>query len=197
MIEGHIFVDAYFTNDERTVCESLWYSAEENVYRTYVVIAEEGDVEWEKFLKHPIDETGRTVTLEDLYERTYIRLQEQRQEIKDALKSIADEDEFAEFRIALEGKISDLKEELKDTEVKFSKATESLKKETMINLLDMVFNLDKNKSTEDENKEQLFLLKLAVFEWGSLKDVDATFKKNVRKSKSAAEVLELISNYLK
>ena len=197
MIEGHIFVDAYFTNEERTICESLWYSASENVYRTHVVVAEDGDVEWEKFLKHPIDETGRTVTLEDLYERTYIRLQEQRQEIKDALKSITDEDEFAEHRIALEGKISDLKQELKDTTEELRQETIALKKETIINLLDMVFNLDKNMSSEDENKEQLFLLKLAVFEWGTLKDVDATFKKNVRKSQSAAEVLQLIGDYLK
>lgn len=168
MIEGHVFVDAYFTDADRTVCESLWYSAEEDKYRNYVVVAEEGDAEWERFLKHPIDNNGRTVTLEDLYERTYIRFQEQRQEIKEVLKTIHMDDE-----------------ELRRTP-----------QDNMVRALNDIFSLGDTVS-EEERKENLFLLKLAVFEWDGLKSVDATFKKNIRKSKSAAEVMSLISDHLK
>ena len=50
---------------------------------------------------------------------------------------------------------------------------------------------------EEENKERLFLFKLATFEWDKIKDADKTFKKNIRKAKDIHEVLSVISNHLK
>ena len=76
MIEGHIFLDAYFVNDGYDVVETLWYSKEEDTIRPYTLVAEEGDKQWEKFLKTPIDDNGRCVTIDDLMERTYIRNKE-------------------------------------------------------------------------------------------------------------------------
>ena len=49
----------------------------------------------------------------------------------------------------------------------------------------------------EENRERLFLLKLATFEWDKLKDTDKDFKKNIRKAKDVHEVLSIISNHLK
>lgn len=186
MYDNHKFVDAYFLDENRTVCESLWYSPDEKVYRTHVAIAEDGDVEWQKLLEHPIDDTGRTITLEDLYERTYVKLKEDREAFKEIIKDITDEDEFAGHRAELQKQL----EALKTTK-------EELQKETIIDLLNLIVNLDKNKGHEEDNKEQLFLFKLALFEWDRMSDLkDKDLKREIRKAKSVLEALHLATTYL-
>lgn len=175
MIEGHKFVDAYFIDEERKTLDTLYFDIQNKTYKNQVIVAEEGDSEWEKFLKTPIDETGRLITLEDLYERTYIRLKELEETHKKIIiDSVAAEDKF-----------------LEDTK-------DDLNKQSMTKLLEVIFTLDSREdSTDEENKERLFLLKLATFEWDKLKDADKTFKKNIRKAKDVHEVLSVISNHLK
>ena len=168
MIEGHVFVDADFVNNERTLVESIWWSAKEEVYRTHLVKAEEGNIQWEKFLKHPIDESGRCATIDDLMERTYIRNQEA-ENLRDQmlLRAMDVKDEF-----------------VKETQ-------DNVTKDSMESLLKAIFTLDcRPESTEDQNKERLFLFKLALFEWDKIGDIqDKELKKNIRKSKNVTEAL--------
>ena len=175
MIEGHTFVDAYFIDEDRVTLESVWFNPTTKTYTSHIIVAEEGDAEWEKFLKTPIDDTGRCATLEDLYERTYIRLKE----IEETHK-----------KIIIDGVMSDDKF--------LSEAKQDFNKQSMTKLLEVIFTLDNREdSTDEENKERLFLLKLATFEWDKLKDADKDFKKNIRKAKDVHEVLSVISNHLK
>lgn len=85
MIEGHDFVDAYFTNNERTIVESIWWSTKEEVYRTHLVKAEEGNEQWEILLQK--------INIDDLHERTYKRIAELNDTFKEAVKDIAMNDE--------------------------------------------------------------------------------------------------------
>tara|TARA_Y100001937_G_scaffold118784_1_gene173595 strand:- start:729 stop:1265 length:537 start_codon:yes stop_codon:yes gene_type:complete len=178
MIEGHTFVDAYFVNQEYNIVESLWYSIDEDVTRSYTVVAEENDNEWKRFLKTPIDEFGRCVTVDDLMERTYIRNQEL---------------ETGRNKLVLDIVRAEREQSLFIKEVE-----EDVTKDTIASLLRAVFTIDRRPdSTEEENKERLFLFKLAVFEWEELKGTDKEFKKNIRKAKNATEVLYHICNELK
>ena len=175
MIEGHIFVDAYFIDEDRVTLESIWFNPTTETYKSHVIVAEEGDSEWESFLKTPINDTGKTVTLEDLYERTYIRLGELKEQQKKIIQN---------FSIADDSFIQEAKGEVT--------------KQNLVKLLNLMFTLDNREdSTDEENKERLFLLKLATFEWDKLKDADKDFKKNIRKAKDVHEVLSVISNHLK
>ena len=175
MIEGHTFVDAYFIDEDRITLESVWFNPTTKTYTSHIIVAEEGDAEWEKFLNTPIDDTGRTVTLEDLYERTYIRLKELEEEQKQIVTN---------FSTANDSFIQEAKGEVT--------------KQNLVRLLNLMFTLDNREdSTDEENKERLFLLKLATFEWDKLKDADKDFKKNIRKAKNVHEVLSVISNHLK
>ena len=175
MIDGHQFVDAYFIDEDRVTLESIWFNPTEKTYVSHIIIAEEGDAEWKKFLNTPIDETGRTATLEDLDERTYIRLKELEIERKKLVTDFAVEDDA--FIQEAKGEVT---------------------KQNLVKLLNLMFTLDNREdSTDEENKERLFLLKLATFEWDILKDVDKDFKKNIRKAKDVHEVLSVISNHLK
>tara|TARA_B100000035_G_scaffold165379_1_gene141051 strand:- start:230 stop:760 length:531 start_codon:yes stop_codon:yes gene_type:complete len=175
MIDGNIFVDAYFIDEERKTLETVWFNPDNKEYNSQIIIAEEGDSEWEKFLKTPIDDAGRCVTLEDLYERTYIRLKEiEETHKKIIIDSVLSEDKF------------------------LSEAKQDFNKQSMTKLLEVIFTLDgREDSTEEENRERLFLLKLATFEWDKLKDTDKDFKKNIRKAKDVYEVLSIIINHLK
>jgi len=175
MIEGHTFVDAYFIDEDRVTLESVWFNPTTKTYTSHIIVAEEGDAEWEKFLNTPINDAGRTVTLEELYERTYIRLKELEEEQKEIVRN---------FSIGDDSFIQEAKSELT--------------KQNLVKLLNLMFTLDNREDcTEEENKERLFLLKLATFEWDKLKDADKTFKKNIRKAKDVHEVLSVISNHLK
>ena len=175
MIEGHTFVDAYFIDEDRVTLESVWFNPTTKTYTSHIIVAEEGDAEWEKFLNAPIDDTGRTVTLEDLYERTYIRLKELEEEQKQIVLN---------FSVADDKFIQEAKGEVT--------------KQNLVRLLNLMFTLDNREdSTDEENKERLFLLKLATFEWDKLKDADKNFKKNIRKAKDVHKVLSVISNHLK
>ncbi len=175
MIDGHQFVDAYFIDEDRVTLESIWFNPTTKNYTSHIIVAEEGDSEWEKFLKTPINDTGKTVKLEDLYERTYIRLKELEEEQKQIVLN---------FSVADDKFIQEAKGEVT--------------KQNLVRLLNLMFTLDNREdSTDEENKERLFLLKLATFEWDKLKDADKDFKKNIRKAKDVHEVLSVISNHLK
>ena len=221
MIDGHRFVDAYFTDIDRINLETLWYCEADGKLRVHNIVAEEGEREWEKFLKTPIDETGRCATLEDLYERTYIKRDEDAAAKKEIAKKVIDEEGFVQARDELVKELADLKvqhektthelweeerrvnedidartrkklEDL-DTQVRAQEQkVDTVKKQTIMKLLDLVVDMD-NAGNEEQDKEQLFLFKLALFEWERLSHIkDKEVKKSIRKAKNVLEALKIV-----
>lgn len=84
-MDNHVFVDGYFTNNERTAVETVWYSEQEDTYRVFNVVAEEGDAEWEKLLE--------MVTIDDLHERTYKKISDDNEEFRDTMIKVATNDD--------------------------------------------------------------------------------------------------------
>ena len=79
------FVDAYFTNNERTVVNVLWENDnKENIEET--VIVETNDPAWENLLNQP------EVTIDKLHERTVNRNREQRAIFEQQVVDIAKRD---------------------------------------------------------------------------------------------------------
>ena len=79
------FVDAYFTNNERTVVNVLWENDnKENIEET--VIVETNDPAWENLLNQP------EVTIDKLHERTINRNREQRRIFEEQVIAIAKRD---------------------------------------------------------------------------------------------------------
>ena len=221
MIDGHRFVDAYFTDIDRINLETLWYCEADGKLRVHNIVAEEGDREWEKFLKTPIDETGRCATLEDLYERTYIKRDEDAAAKKEIAKKVIDEEGFVQARDELAQELADLKVEHEkttqelweeerrvnedidartrkkledlDTQVRAQEQkVDTVKKQTIMKLLDLVVDMD-NAGNEEQDKEQLFLFKLALFEWERLSHIkDKEVKKSIRKAKNVLEALKIV-----
>ena len=221
MIDGHRFVDAYFTDIDRINLETLWYCEADGKLRVHNIVAEEGEREWEKFLKTPIDETGRCATLEDLYERTYIKRDEDAAAKKEIAKKVIDEEGFVQARDELVKELADLKvqhekttHELWEEERRVNEAIDSrtrkklkdldtqvraqeqkvdtVKKQTIMKLLDLVVDMD-NAGDEEQDKEQLFLFKLALFEWERLSHIkDKEVKKSIRKAKNVLEALKIV-----
>ena len=210
MIDGHRFVDAYFTDIDRINLETLWYCEADGKLRVHNIVAEEGDREWEKFLKTPIDETGRCATLEDLYERTYIKRDEDAAAKKEIAKKVIDEEGFVQARDELAKELADLKvehekttQELWEQERKVNKDIEArtrkkldeheaIQKATIMKILDLVVDMD-NAGNEEQDKEQLFLFKLALFEWERLSHIkDKEVKKSIRKAKNVLEALKIV-----
>lgn len=164
MINGHTFVDAYFTNEERTICESLWYSKDEDVYRPYVVVAEEGDAEWERFLNWPIDENGRTITLDELHEATVNRFRRDRKNFENAIYELGKQ----------EGMIYDA-------------PGDPINSDMHEYLSEIIFQPYK----EEEHKEKLFMLKLKLFENEVIKESkDRELKAKLRKAKNFIDVIK-------
>ena len=162
MIKDHDFIDAYFTNNERTVVESIWWSESEKVYRTHVCKVEDGNPTWEKLLE--------TVSIDDLHERTWQRLNEMREELANSLVEItSDGDDWIQYKEKL-GKLS----------------AEAF--------LDVLF-MDQS-DNDESNKEKLFVFKLALFDWEKIKNVnDKEFKRKLRKAGSIAETVGIIIDY--
>ena len=163
MIKDHEFVDAYFTNNEYNVVESIWYSPKEKVYRTHIVKAENDNPQWQELLE--------IVTVDDLMERSYIRIQEQREIFAESIAQVASEgNDWAE-----------VKEQL-------SKGSA----EAFLNVL--MFD----QSDDDEaNKEKLFIFKLALFDWEPIKNSDdKELKKSLRKAKTIIEAVYIVVTHV-
>jgi len=79
------FIDAYFTNNERTVVSILWENDKKEVVEE-TVIAEANDPGWENLLNQP------EVTIDKLHERTVNRNREQRALFEEQVVEIAKRD---------------------------------------------------------------------------------------------------------
>ena len=83
MVENHRFITAYFTNNERTVVESLWSNNELGTIRTFELVAEEDNPHWIELLKH--------ITIDELHERTYKFIRERNEDYEEEVIRIARE----------------------------------------------------------------------------------------------------------
>ena len=83
MVENHKFITAYFTNNERTVVESLWSNDELGTNRTFELTAEEDNPHWIELLKH--------ITIDELHERTYKFIRERNRDYEEEIIRIAKE----------------------------------------------------------------------------------------------------------
>lgn len=155
MIEGHDFVDAYFTDNERTVVETIWYSPDENTYRTHVVKAEEGNKQWEALLTK--------INIDDLHERTYKKIKEQDESLKESIIAVATE----------RGLIYDVDVVSSD----------------MYNALVRVLFDDFD---AEEHKEKLFMMKLKLFEYPVIqRSKNNSLKSELRKAKTPMEAVKI------
>jgi hypothetical protein len=69
--QDYKFVDAYFTNNDRTIAEVVWSDANGKLH-IEIIEAKDGDKAWENLLNQP------EVTIDKLHERTVNRNREQR-----------------------------------------------------------------------------------------------------------------------
>lgn len=83
MIDGHDFLTAHFTNNERTIVESLWVDPKTNEIREYTLQAVEGNEDWETLLKH--------IDIDSLHESTYKYIREQNDQYENEVIRIAKE----------------------------------------------------------------------------------------------------------
>ena len=79
------FIDAYFTNNERTVVSILWENDKKEVVEE-TVLAEANEAGWENLLNQP------EVTIDKLHERTVNRNREQRALFEEQVVEIAKRD---------------------------------------------------------------------------------------------------------
>jgi hypothetical protein len=79
------FIDAYFTNNERTVVSILWENDKKEVVEE-TVLAEANEAGWENLLNQP------EVTIDKLHERTVNRNREQRAIFEEQVVEIAKRD---------------------------------------------------------------------------------------------------------
>jgi len=82
-IQGHEFLTAHFTNNERTMVESYWVTPDGKETRVEHVEAKEGDVGWRKLLTH--------INIDALHEATYKHIRQQNEAFEDNVIKIAKE----------------------------------------------------------------------------------------------------------
>ena len=80
MIEGHTFVTAHFTNDERTFVTSIWKD-KDGTLRPFNMIAEEGNQYWKELQQY--------ITEDELHTNTYRHIKESKKAFEQELISIA------------------------------------------------------------------------------------------------------------
>lgn len=83
MIEGHTFVTAHFTNNERTFVTSIWKD-KDGTLRPFNMVAEEGNQYWKELQQY--------ITEDELHENTHEHIKESRKAFEQELIAIAEGD---------------------------------------------------------------------------------------------------------
>jgi len=163
MIEEHTFVDAYFTNNDRSVLESLWLDPKGEITRPfYIEVNKDPDI-YKEFLKTQRNDEGelKQVTEDWIHERTYKRIREQRMSYESELVRIAKENnEYSEI--------------ITDNGVDHN---------LLLNYLD---------GTPNAADKEIFALKLKMFERDHVNySENRELKAKLRKAKTVKEVVKL------
>ena len=163
MIEEHTFVDAYFTNNDRSVLESLWLDPTGKITRPfYIEVNKDPDI-YKEFLKTKRNDNGvlTQVTEDWIHERTYNKISEQRTAYEAEIVRIAKENNEYLDVITENGVNHDL----------------------------LLKYLDDTTKTADK---EIFALKLKMFEREHVNySEDRELKAKLRKAKSIKEVVKL------
>lgn len=85
MIEGHTFVTAHFTNDERTFVTSIWQDKDKTL-RPFNLVAEEGNQHWKELQQY--------ITEDELHENTFKHIKESKKAFEQELTAIAEAEGF-------------------------------------------------------------------------------------------------------
>ena len=155
MIEGHTFVTAHFTNNERTFVTSIWED-KDGTLRPFNMVAEEGNQYWKELQQY--------ITEDELHENTFNHIKESRQAFEQELMSIAEQDGL---------------------DILSLKGIENATIDAVANWITAVYS-----------DEQIFKIKLRLFEQDRVKESKDTAKKSeMRKAKTILEILEAYSKF--
>lgn len=80
-IKGHEFLTAHFSDNERTIVEAYWTTADGKETRVEYIEAKDGDVNWEELLTH--------IDIDTLHELTYKNIRASDNAYKDQVMEIA------------------------------------------------------------------------------------------------------------
>ena len=90
MIEGHVCIDAYFTNDKRTHLQTLWREENTGIVRPHNIDTEQSPSALDEFL------TTYNKSIDDIHERTFLRIKEMRESYEQQIKEIAIKEKLIE-----------------------------------------------------------------------------------------------------
>ena len=153
-MEGHKFIKAMFSNDEKNIIESYWQNENDEV-RVEFCPAEDGDEVYEMVKQH--------VDIETLHDETYEHIKAQDRIYREAVLSIAKQDGYF-------WDIKDLETDNKiehlfkiTTKAIFEDADAALEKEKLFLYKLQLFELDKIKDSKDSAlKKQLRQAKTVI-----------------------------------
>ena len=156
-MEGHKFIKAMFSNDEKNIVESYWQNEKDEV-RVEFCPAEDGDEVYEMVKQH--------VDIETLHDETYEHIKAQDRIYREAILSIAKQDGYV-------WDIKDLETDNKiehlfkiTTKAIFEDADAALEKEKLFLYKLQLFELDKIKDSKDSAlKKQLRQAKTVDRDW--------------------------------
>lgn len=155
MIEGHTFVTAHFTNNERTSVTSIWQD-KDGTLRPFNMMAEEDNHYWKELQQY--------ITEDELHENTFNHIKESRHAFEKELMTIAEQDGL---------------------DILSFKGIENSTIDAIANWI-----------TADYNDEQIFKIKLRLFEQDRVKQSTDTAKKSaMRKAKTIIEILEAYTKF--
>ena len=153
-MEGHKFIKAMFSNDEKNIVESYWQNENDEV-RVEFCPAEDGDEVYEMVKQH--------VDIETLHDETYEHIKAQDRIYREAILSIAKQDGYVWdiHDLETDNKIEHLFKIA--TKAIFEDADAALEKEKLFLYKLQLFELDKIKDSKDTAmKKQLRQAKTVI-----------------------------------
>ena len=168
--------DYYYSNPELDTVAVLWTDPDDGLTREHYILVDEADEQWREFVKE--------VSYEDIDKRTRVRHEEFREEFREAFRDWSARNEPNND----DDNNDDDNNEVDNNEVDRSGGTEKPYEDVVI---DFLSTYDKE---SPEQKEQLFKLKLKIFEQDIVKNAKSSdnfknAKTFIRKAKSPIEVL--------
>ena len=179
-------VEAYYSNPELDTVAILWSDGEKN--REYYVVVDEEDDQFQALLKE--------WSYESLDECTRNRNEQTRQEFRDAFHRYATEQGL--YGHGNKDKQIKTVTEIVEVEIDSVKEVEKtivVNKEPQDTMEELLFTYDPEKN---QHKEELFKLKLKMFEQDIVKDSKAKTKKTaIRKAETPAEAISAYNSFIK
>jgi hypothetical protein len=144
--------DYYYSNPELDTVAVLWTDPEDNLVREHYIMVDEEDEQWRDFNKE--------VSYEDIDKRTQVRHEQFREEFREAFRNYAQREDVS-FGDADETQSTNIDNNIVNIE------------DIIINLINEFDDFD---VTNADQKEQLFKLKLKIFEQDIVKSSDSNDK---------------------